>query len=153
LRPCLRRFVPRRRNSGKARLQTSKPGTVEGTVDQTLSLDPKAARQAIEDATFAANRLCLLLSQLQVRCGEVRDQEQAKAWLAEYDVMKRKRDAPAEELREVIPEVENNIVDLFVRITDNNEELSALHQARPAGVMEHLLSAELHARGLDRGLY
>jgi predicted ATPase len=27
---------------------------------------------------------------------------------------------------------------------------SALHQAWPAGVMEHLLSAELHARGLDR---
>ena len=27
----------------------------EGTVDQTLSLDPKAARQAIEDATFAAD--------------------------------------------------------------------------------------------------
>jgi hypothetical protein len=39
---------------------------------------------------------------------------------------------------------------LFVRITENNKALSALHQARPAGVMEHLLSAELHARGLDR---
>ena len=27
----------------------------EGTVDRTLALDPKATRQAIEDATFAAN--------------------------------------------------------------------------------------------------
>ena len=34
----------------------------EATVDQTLSLDPKAARQAIEDATFTADRLRLLLS-------------------------------------------------------------------------------------------
>ena len=47
----------------------------------------------------------------------------------------------------------NKVVDLFVRITNNCEALSALHQARPPGVMEHLLSAELHARGLDRGLY
>jgi hypothetical protein len=41
-------------------------------------------------------------------------------------------------------------VDLFVRITADEKELSALHQARPPGVMEHLDSAELHARGLDR---
>jgi hypothetical protein len=41
-------------------------------------------------------------------------------------------------------------VGLFVRITADEKELSALHQARPPGVMEHLLSAELHARGLDR---
>ena len=64
--------------------------------------------------------------------------------------MKRKRDALAEELREVYPDAVNKIVDLFVRITANNKALSALHQARPPGVMEHLLSAELHARGLDR---
>ena len=122
----------------------------EGTVDQTLSLDPKAARQAIADAAFAADRLSLLLSKLQVRYREVRDQEQAKAWLAEYDVMKRKRDALAEEVREVYPDTVNKVVDVFVRITANNKALSELHQARPAGVMEHLVSAELHARGLDR---
>jgi hypothetical protein len=122
----------------------------EGTVNQTLSLDPKAARQAIEDATFAANRLRMLLSKLQVRYREVHDQEQAKAWLAEYDVMKRKRDALAEEVCEVYPDAEIKIVDLLVRITENNKALSALHQARPPGVMEHLVSAELHARGLDR---
>jgi hypothetical protein len=39
---------------------------------------------------------------------------------------------------------------LFVRITNNDKALSELHQARPAGVREHLDSAELHARGLDR---
>ena len=41
-------------------------------------------------------------------------------------------------------------MDLFVRITADEKELSGLHQARPPGVMEHLVSAELHARGLDR---
>ena len=122
----------------------------EGTVDQTLLLDPKAARQAIADAAFDADRLRMLLSKLAARYQEVHDQEQAKAWLAEYDVMKRERDALAEELREVYPDAGIKIVDLFVRIADNNEELSALLQARPPGVMEHLLSAELLARGLDR---
>ena len=56
----------------------------------------------------------------------------------------------AEELREVYPGTVNKLVDLFVRITADEKELSALHQARPPGVMEHLDSAELHARGLDR---
>ena len=92
----------------------------------------------------------MLLSKLQVRYREAHDQEQAKAWLAEYDVMKRERDALAGEVREVYPDAEIKIVDLLVRITENNKALSALHQARPAGVMEHLVSAELQARGLDR---
>jgi hypothetical protein len=121
----------------------------EATVDQTLSLDPKAARQAIADATFNADRLRMLLSKLQVRYGEVRAQEQSTDWRAEYEVMKRERDALAEELREVYPDAVIKIVDLFVRITNNNKSLSELHQARPPGVMEHLLSAELHGRGLD----
>ena len=57
--------------------------------------------------------------------------------------------ALAEELREVYTNAVTKIVDLFVRITANNEALAALHQARPTGMNEHLLSAELHARGLD----
>ena len=92
----------------------------------------------------------MLLSKLQERYREVRAQEQSTDWRAEYEVMKRERDALAEELREVYPDTVNKVVDMFVRITDNEKALSVLHQARPAGVMEHLLSAELQARGLDR---
>jgi hypothetical protein len=121
----------------------------EGTVDQTLSLDPKAARQAIADATFAANRLRMLLSKLQVRYAELRADEEATAWLAELDAFKPERDALAGELRELYPDAVAQIVDLFVRIKANDEALSDLLQKRPPGVMEHLLSAELHARGLD----
>jgi hypothetical protein len=84
----------------------------EGTVDQTLSLDPKAARQAIEDATFTANRLRMLLSKLHERYREVRAQEQSTDWRAEYEVMKRQRDALAEELREVYPDAVAKIVEL-----------------------------------------
>src|SRR5262249_26480283 len=41
------------------------------------------------------------------------------------------------------------IADLAVRTAANNEALAELNRDRSAGVMEHLLSAELQARGLD----
>jgi hypothetical protein len=53
--------------------------------NQTLSLDPKAARQAIENATFAANRLRMLLSKLPARYQQTRHQEERTAWLAKLD--------------------------------------------------------------------
>ena len=118
-------------------------------IDQTLSLVPKAARQAIADATFAANRLRTLLSKLQARYQQLRDEEEVTAWLAEFDGFKPGRDALAAELRSVYPDAVTKIVDLFVRITENDKARSERLQGRPAGVMERLLSAELHARGLD----
>jgi hypothetical protein len=121
----------------------------ERMIDQTLSLDPTAARQAIADATFAANRFRTLLSKLQARCQQVRDEEERTAWLAEVDALKPKRDALAEELREVYTDAATKIVDLFVRITENDKALSERLRDPPAGVTGRPLSAELHARRLD----
>ncbi len=120
----------------------------ERAIDQTLSLEPRAARQAIEDATFAANRLRTLLPKLQARRQELHDQEQATAWLAKRGPLQRERDALAEELREVYRKAVPTLVDLFVHITANDKALTELGQTIPPGV-NSLLSAELHARGLD----
>jgi hypothetical protein len=90
-----------------------------------------------------------LLSKLQACHQQAQAEEQATGWLAEHDRLKGERDALAEELREVYPDAVSKIMDLFVRITTNDEALSALHRARSHGVEQHLLSAELHARGLD----
>jgi hypothetical protein len=125
-------------------------------VDQTRSLDPGAARQAMM-ATLAANRIRPLLSKLQARYQQVHEQEQAAAWLAEReaewlterDALKHERDALAEELREIYPDAAAKIVELFARIAANDKALAELDRARPAGVEQHLRSAELHARGLD----
>jgi hypothetical protein len=65
-------------------------------VDQTWSLDPGAARQAMT-ATLAANRLRPLLPKLQARYEQLHEHEQAAAWraervaawLAEHDVVNR----------------------------------------------------------------
>jgi hypothetical protein len=121
----------------------------EHSIDLRLSLDPKAAREAIADATFAANRLRSLLTKLQARHRQVREQEQLTVWLTEYDTLKRERDALAEELREVYPDAAAKIMDMFSRLAANDEKLSNLHLARLPGVTRHLLSAELHARRLD----
>jgi hypothetical protein len=121
------------------------------TVDQTSPLDP-----AIMNATFAAERLRLLLPKLQARYDEVQEQEQAAtfwaaqaaAWLREYETRKSERDALAVELREVYPDAARKIANLFDRVATNNEALRELHRTRPAGVEQHIHSAELHARGL-----
>jgi hypothetical protein len=90
-----------------------------------------------------------LLSKLRARSQELQLREQATAWLAEHDRLKGERDALAEELRKVYPDAVTKITDLFVRIAANDEALSRLHQARPSGMKQHLLPAELHARGID----
>jgi hypothetical protein len=81
------------------------------------------------------------------------DSESKAAWLTEHDVIKPERDALAEELREVYRDAARKIVDLFGRIAINDEARAELHRARPAGLEQHLLSAELHARGLDSFSY
>jgi hypothetical protein len=125
-------------------------------IDQTPSLDKGAARQSLM-ATLVANRLGMSLPKLQARYQEVYEKEQAAAWLAEReaawlaerDALKHDRDALAEELREVHPDAARKIADLFVRIAANNQALKELNRARPDDIEQHLLSAELHARGLD----
>jgi hypothetical protein len=127
------------------------------TVDQTSSLDPRAARQLTIDAILAADRLRSLLPKLQARHEQVHEQEEA-AWLAEqdakwltkYDALKHERDALAEELREVYPDAASKIANLFGRIAINDETLAKLNQACPPGVEKYLRSAEAHARGPER---
>jgi len=119
-------------------------------LDPALSPDPKAARAAMEDAAFTRERLKTLLPRLQARHQEMEAQEYLTQWRADYEALKIKRDALAAELREVYPVFEAKISDMFASIAANDAELSRLHQARPAGVGLHLLSAELVARDLER---
>jgi hypothetical protein len=139
---------------------TNKQQTLEGKIVDVLqpdatvaSADVAALIQETEAGIAKADKERAvdqaLLSKLQARYQQLQDQEQATGWLAKHDALRGERDALAEELRKVYPNAIAQIMDVFVRITNNNEAMSALHQARPAGVMEHLLSAELHARRLD----
>jgi hypothetical protein len=120
----------------------------EGTVDQTLSLDPKAARQAIEDAAFAADRLRLLLSKLQVRYQQACEAARVEEYEAEAQVLDEESIQLAQELRETYPPAQNKLSDLFTRIAAHRQRISALHQRRPAGV-QSVRDPELIARNLE----
>ena len=120
------------------------------------SADPRAARQAL-DAMVAVNRLGPLLFKLQARYRDVHQQEQMvtwqaereATWLAEHDTLKGARDALAEELRDVYPAPTIKIAELFARIAAIDKAIDDLNRKRPDGVQRHMLSVELHARGLE----
>ena len=128
----------------------------EQAVDSRSS-DPRAARQAIIDAMCTTNQLGPLLLKLQERYQEVHEQDQIvtwlaereATWLAEHDAWIAGRDALSEELRDVYPEPTRRMADLIVRIAANDKALNELNRTCPDGVHRHLLSVELHARGLD----
>jgi hypothetical protein len=126
-------------------------------IDQTRSPDLGMVGEETLDATLTANGLRMELPKLQARYQEVDEQEQSAArlakydaaWRAEHDAWKRDRDVLAEDLREVYPDAARGIADLVVRLAANNKTRDELNRGRPAGVEEHLLSAEQHARALD----
>jgi hypothetical protein len=124
----------------------------EATVDRTLALDPKAARQAIADATFGADRLRMLLSKLQVRYQQACEEARVEEYEAERQVLDEESIQLAQELLETCPPAQNKLSNLFTRIAAHRERISALHQRRPAGVQSvrdpELIARNLH--GFDR---
>jgi hypothetical protein len=144
------------RSAGVAALIKETEAVIADAEKENAVADPRAARPAITDAMFVANRLGPLLLKLQTRYRVVHEQEQTVAWLAEreanwlaaHDAWISERDALAKELGDVYPEPTRRTADLFVRIAANNKALDELNRTRPEGVQRNLLSVELHARGL-----
>ena len=120
----------------------------EATVDRTLALDPKAARQAIADAAFGAGRLRTLLSKLQVRYEQACEEARVEEYEAERQVLDEESIQLAQELLETCPPAQNKLSNLFTRIAAHRQRISALHQRRPAGV-QSVRDPELIARNLD----
>lgn len=119
-------------------------------LDPLSSPNPRQARAAMEDAAFRYERLRSLLPRLQARYEKVVAAEEGAEWKARYHLLKRERDALANELLEVYPQAVAQLANLFSRIAANNAKCHKLHQIRPAGVRQHLSGAELKARELDR---
>jgi hypothetical protein len=108
-----------------AALQQNDPALSD---DIAVLIEEAAAGIAKADEERAVDQA--LLSNLQARYQQLQNQERATAWLIEHDALKRERDALAEELREVYPNAVAKMIDLFGRITANDESLSGLHRRR-----------------------
>jgi len=137
-------------------------------MDPALSPDLRKARAAMEDATFAAHRLRTLEPRLQKRLQHVQYVEAHDRWLETYTAVKVKRDAAAEELKQVYPEVVSKLVELLARIRAIDAEVRRVNASKPVMVGEpwdgnlSLELTECKARGvtgfnspdysLDRGV-
>jgi hypothetical protein len=119
-------------------------------LDPALSPDPKAAREVMEDAEFAAARLRTVLPRLQDRCRELQAQEYTAAWKMDFERVEAKRDALAAEYAETYPQVVERLVDLLHRVEACDREVSHINRMAPSGARAHLRGVELTARGIER---
>jgi hypothetical protein len=127
----------------------------ELSLDPVVSPDPTKARAAMESAAFTRDRLRTVLPRLQQHFKEMCSQEEYTRWVAGYEQTKAKRDAAAEELRTIYPEIITRLTDLLLRIETIDREVERVRSAKPFDAKEAngdgrwLVETELAARGLD----
>jgi hypothetical protein len=119
-------------------------------LDPALSPDPKAAREAMEDAEFTRDRLKTLLPRLQARYGEVCAAEYEVAWREDFERVEKLRDEMAAELRKTYLAAVAALVDLLGRrISAVDAQVSHVNRHAPPGVNGRLRTVEREARNAD----
>lgn len=113
-------------------------------MDPTQSPDPHEARQAAENAEFAANRLRTILPRLEQRYADVQQAEQTQAWRDRAAQLEAARDALSTELLEYQKHAQW-IADTLARADALDSEIKRHNATSPSGE-RHIYSVELHAR-------
>lgn len=121
----------------------------EKALDPIASPDAAKAEQSIWAAEFSRDRLRALLSRLWERLDEIEAAEKAARWEADYAAIEAKRDALANELAEMYPNLTAQLCDMFQRAKAIDQECSRINGEAPAGEHRRLLGVELTARGLE----
>jgi hypothetical protein len=116
-------------------------------LDPALSPDPKAARQAMEDALFSAGRLKTLLPRLQKRYEDLRAKEYAAAWSTDFKRVEALLNEAAEAFERDYPAAVEQIVALMRRISTVNAEVSYINGHAPPGNYPRLHTVERKVRG------
>jgi predicted transcriptional regulator len=118
-------------------------------LDPALSPDPKAAREAMQDAEFSRDRLKTLLPRLQARHKQLQAKEYEARWYAELEGVEAKRDALVEELREEYLAAVAKLIDILSRIPAIDKDVDRINGSAPPGVGDRLLGVEQKARGVE----
>jgi hypothetical protein len=130
----------------------------ELALDPIASPDAHKARAAIEDANFTSMRLRTVQPRLQTKYDKVSRAERHEKWASEYERVKAKRDAAAEKLRQLYPEIEAKLVELLLDIEATDREVQLVENAKLPFLTDgfpddprhrQLKSVELTARGVD----
>jgi hypothetical protein len=129
-----------------AKIEAEKPR--RDALDPQLSkAGQRNARELAGDAEFHRDRLQAALEKLRLRLVELKDQEEDAKRRVAYDKAAAERDAVAEELRSVYPEVAERLVALFSRLQQSNYELGQINEKLPKGAAR-LELAEFVAKGI-----
>jgi hypothetical protein len=125
------------------------------SLDPLASPDAKAAREALEAAEFARDRLRALLPRLQQRCQAIATQEQYDRWAGEFDRLLPRYDAAVAQLKTVCEEFEQKIIAALLEAQAVDVEACRLASVKPYDLPQangdgrHLPKVELAARGLS----
>jgi len=124
-------------------------------LDLARSPDPRAAREAMQAAEFARDRLRTVLPRLQKHYEGVVRAERKAAWVEQYDAIKLEHDAAVAELQQTYPKVVGELVELLSRIRKLDTRVRVVMQAKPfpeSGEPDdgrRLLPVECAARGVN----
>jgi hypothetical protein len=127
----------------------------ERALDPVASPDPTKAREAMEAAEFARDRLKTVFPRLQSCFDKVSAQETYDAWIVEYERVKQFRDAAADELKAIYLPFLAAMTDLLLKVEIIDAEVRRINAAKPYhaaaanGDGRHLREVELEARGLE----
>jgi hypothetical protein len=116
-------------------------------LDPTLSPDAKAAREAMQAAEFARDRLRTVLPRLRFRLAEVEAQEYAQRWEADYRQAEVLRDAAAQRFARY-PGLVHEVIEMILEAQAVDAEVSRVNGLALPGEHRRLQSVELKARGL-----
>ena len=103
-------------------------------LDPALSPDPKAAREAMQDAEFSRDRLKTLLPRLETRYREIAEAEALAVWRAEADELEPRGVALLDGFAEFYPEMAKRIADHLDDMRAFDKQVDDLNRRRPNGV-------------------
>jgi hypothetical protein len=124
-------------------------------LDPALSPDPAQARQAMEDARFAADRLRTMLPKLQAKYRQVAARETYAEWAATFDALIPRHTTATEKLRAIYTEFQDKLVEALTEAKQVDAEVRRVANAKPHhlpqanGDGRNLPTVELAARGLS----
>lgn len=100
-------------------------------LDPTRSPDPAQARQAMEDAEFAVQRLRSMRPRLQQRYERVADHEEYQSWAAQFDPLVPKHKAAAERLRAIYQQVVAELIPALAEARAVDAEVHRVANLKP----------------------
>jgi hypothetical protein len=121
----------------------------EKALDPVASPDAAKAEQSVWAAEFRRDRLRSSLTHLQQRLGEVEAAERQRDWREDYEAVKAKCDALAEEFAELYPSLTAQLCDLFRRAQAVDQECSRVNTEAPPGEPRRVRGVELTAHNLE----